>query len=149
MLRKVQRDINCLFYDQCDPDQLAKLEGSPSDDGKQMVRKSKLWSPSTDIRETQDKIILEAEVPGMKKEEISIELSPDNVLTLSGQHKFEEKNERDKFHRVERRFGSFRRSLRLPSNVDTSKISAKCEDGVLAVEIPKTAAEASKRITIS
>ncbi len=100
-------------------------------------------SPRVDIFEEEDSVIVKAELPGMKKEEIEVNLT-DNTVTISGEKKKEEKVERKDYFRLERSYGSFSRSFTLPSEVDTSKAKARFRDGVLEVRVPKTE-EAKKK----
>ncbi len=100
-------------------------------------------SPRVDIFEEADNVVVKAELPGMKKEDIAVNLT-DNTVTISGEKKKEEKVEKKDFYRLERSFGSFSRSFSLPSEVDTSKAKAQFRDGVLEVKVPKTE-EAKKK----
>lgn len=95
-------------------------------------------SPSVDIFEEADGVVVKAELPGMKKEDIDVSLN-DEVITLSGEKKKEEKVEKKGYYRLERSFGSFHRSFRLPVGVQADKAKAKFKDGVLEIRIPKTA----------
>ena len=96
----------------------------------------KAW-PAVDIAETENEFIVKAEVPGCKAEDIDISVQS-NTLTISGE-KREETEKKDKgYYHVERSYGSFRRDLNLPSDIDTSKIEAECKDGILTVTLPKT-----------
>ncbi len=105
------------------------------------------WTPAIQIKELTDKYILDVDVPGVKKEDLKIEVS-DNVLTISGERK-EEKDEKDaQYHRREIVFGSFKRAIQLPTNIEADKISAKLENGVLHIEIPKSEKSRSKEIPI-
>jgi HSP20 family protein len=95
------------------------------------------WSPSVDIAEDDKTYIVTAEIPGVRKEDVKVTLDEDH-LVISGERK-EEKEEKDKrFHRVERAYGSFRRSFTLPDDVDADKIDARFEAGLLHVHLPKT-----------
>ena len=94
-------------------------------------------SPSVDIYDEEKEIVVKADLPGVKKDEVTLELN-ENVLTIKGEKKKEEKIERKDYYRLERSHGSFCRSFRLPENVDTDKIKANYKDGVLDVRIPKT-----------
>lgn len=106
-------------------------------------------SPSVDIYEEGDSVIVKAEVPGMEKEHLDIRLTGD-TLTISGEKKTEEKVEKKDFYRIERSSGSFSRSLRLPAEVQTDKAKASFKNGVLEIILPKTAQakEKVKKITI-
>lgn len=93
--------------------------------------------PSVDIYDDGKVLILKADLPGMKKEDVDISLS-DNVLTISGEKKKEEKVEKEKYFRYERTHGSFFRRFELPYDIDMEKIKAHMEDGVLEVRLPRT-----------
>lgn len=101
------------------------------------------WQPATDVVETDKEFVFKAELPGVKKEDVSVELEGD-VLTIKGERKEEKEEKGKKMHRVERFYGSFLRSFALPDNVDTKAIRAEMKDGVLEVHVPKTAAPESK-----
>jgi HSP20 family protein len=94
------------------------------------------WMPPVDIAEDKDKIILTAELPGFKENDIEIQMEG-NVLTLRGERKFEEEKQGRNYHRVERSYGQFVRSFTLPNNVDRDKIKANFHEGILEVELPK------------
>jgi HSP20 family protein len=106
------------------------------------------WTPMVDVIETDDAIKLKAELAGMKPEDIKIDVQ-DNVLTLSGERRFEEEVKEDKYYRIERRYGSFSRSIALPQTADESKIVANYDDGVLEVTVPKTEVAQPKRIAVT
>ncbi len=112
-----------------------------------MVPHSGTWVPETDIRETKDDYIVTADLPGLTKKDINISLK-DDVLTISGERKFERKDEDDSYFRMERSYGMFNRSFRLPDAVKPDKISAKFKDGVLTVQIPKAEEVKPKQIEI-
>jgi HSP20 family protein len=114
-------------------------------DGGEVSRES--WMPSLDVIETKDAIELKAELAGMNPEDIHLEVE-ENVLTLRGERRFEEKVEEDKYYRIERRYGSFSRSIGLPQNVNTEAIQANYENGVLQVTIPKVEEAKPKKITV-
>jgi HSP20 family protein len=105
--------------------------------------------PTVDIFEDGSDVIVKAELPGMKKEDIEVNIS-DDVITISGEKKTEEKVEKKDYYRLERSFGSFTRTLRLPAETQTDKARANFKDGVLEVRIPKTeaAAQKVKKITV-
>lgn len=94
------------------------------------------WVPAVDIREDADKLVFSAEIPGLDRDQIEITLE-DQVLTLRGERKFERDEEHDNYHRIERAYGKFSRSFRLPTNVDTSAAKASFDNGILEVELPK------------
>jgi len=105
--------------------------------------------PSVNTREADDAYYIEVDLPGVKKENISIDVK-DNILTISGERVVEEKRKDDEFYRVESVYGKFARSFTLPEDVDSDKIEAKAENGVLVVKIPKVQVvdKAPKKIEI-
>lgn len=105
------------------------------------------WNPNVDIFENKDNIVLEAELPGMKPEDVDISIE-NNLLTISGERKFEKKNEGDNFHRVERGYGSFTRSFTLPPTVTSENASAEFENGVLRLTLAKREEAKARRIEI-
>ena len=112
------------------------------------VAERQSWTPSVDVIETDDAIKLKAELAGMDPDDISIELQ-DNVLTVTGERKFEEEVEEDKYYRIERRYGGFSRSIALPQTADEEKIGAKYENGVLEVLVPKAEIAKPKKIAVA
>ena len=105
------------------------------------------WMPPVDVAETQEKIIVRAEVPGMKQEEIQIEFE-NGLLTIRGERKLI-KEEGVTFHRVERTFGNFSRSFTLPRTVDPERITASYREGVLEIEVPKKEEAKPRQIRIA
>ena len=105
------------------------------------------WVPPVDVAETQDKILVRAEVPGIRQEDISIEFE-NGLLTLRGERKLE-KTEGVTWHRVERIYGNFSRSFTLPRSVDPEKIAATYREGILEVEVPKREEAKPKHIKIA
>ena len=105
------------------------------------------WAPAVDIYETNDSFVVSADLPGLNKDEIQIDLK-DNTLTLKGEKKFEEKVSKDNYIRVERAYGSFVRSFTLPQNVDPEKIKAKYKEGILEMTIPKKEEAKPKQIKV-
>ena len=101
--------------------------------------------PAVDVYEEGDEVVVKAEIPGMSKEDIQVNLS-DSVLTITGEKKKEEEIKEHDYHRSERSFGSFSRTIQLPSEVKTDQAKATFKDGVLEVRLPKT--EAAKQKTI-
>jgi HSP20 family protein len=111
-------------------------------DGEQGATRAKI-----DVIEKEGNLLVRADMPGIKPEDIDIEVEGD-VLTIRGQHEESSKEERENFLRRERSYKSFARSLSLPPNVDPSSIEATCHDGVLEVSVPVPKEQASKPITI-
>jgi HSP20 family protein len=105
------------------------------------------WVPPVDVAETQEQIIVRAEVPGMRQQDIQIEFE-NGLLTIRGERAIE-KIENATWHRVERTYGNFSRSFTLPRTVDPEKISANYRDGVLEISVPKREEAKPKQIRIS
>jgi len=97
---------------------------------------SETFSPKIDISEEKDKINVVAEIPGVKKQDIKITLQ-DNILTIEGEKKQETEKKEKNYYRSERMFGSFKRSFTLPTEVDSEKVEAKFEDGMLNISLKK------------
>ncbi len=104
-------------------------------------------SPSVDIFEEGKEVVIKAEIPGIKKSDITIDIS-DNKMTISGEKKKETKVDRKDYHRVECSYGSFCRSFVLPDNVDSDKAKASFKDGVLEIRMPTSAQTKKKQISI-
>ena len=109
---------------------------------------SRNWRPSVDIFEDDDKLVLSVEVPGVDKKDIKINVE-NNVLSISGERKFEQEEKKDNFRRIERRYGSFYRSFTLPRAVDTEKIEATTKNGVLEITLPKREEAKPRQIEVS
>ena len=94
-------------------------------------------TPAVDMYDEGKELVMKADMPGVKKEDLHIDLS-ENVLTISGEKKMEETTEKGGLYSCERSYGSFTRSFELPSDVDTEKITASLKEGVLEIRVPKT-----------
>jgi HSP20 family protein len=105
------------------------------------------WRPSADIVENGKEYTIKADLPEVKKEDIDVKVD-NGVLTLSGERRVEKSTDDEKEHRREAFYGRFSRSFSLPEDVDTTKITADCKDGVLKVHLPKTEAKKPKSIDI-
>jgi len=106
------------------------------------------WLPSLDVSESEDGIAVQAEIPGVDAEDFDISVI-DDVLSISGEKKDESEEKGDNFYSKERRFGSFRRSIALPAAVDTEKISAEYDQGVLTVRLAKVEKVLPKKIQVT
>lgn len=106
------------------------------------------FSPPIDILEEDGGIVLKAEVPGLKAEDVHVHVE-NNVLTLSGERSFEHEETKERYHRVERSYGKFSRAFVLPKTVDGENIEAKLEEGILTLRLPVRPAAEKRRITIS
>lgn len=105
------------------------------------------WMPKVDVFENADSFVLEAELPGMSREEFDLSFE-NNVLTLKGERKFEKKEEGNNYHRVERSYGSFLRSFTLPTTVTPDGAKAEFNNGVLRVSLPKREETKARKIEI-
>ena len=104
------------------------------------------WSPEVDISEDDQGYLLKADLPEMKKDDVRVTVE-DGILSVSGERKSEKEDQKKKFHRIERSFGTFRRSFTLPEDAD-SKVTAEFRDGVLKVHLPTTPVARSKAIEV-
>jgi HSP20 family protein len=107
----------------------------------------KAWVPPCDIFETRNELVMKFELPEVKKEDVEVKLEQ-NVLTLRGERKFEEKTDRDNYHRVERHYGEFLRSFNVPAYVDATRINTEFKDGVLTITLPKNEEARPKQINV-
>ena len=133
-VRDLQREVDDIF---------SRFFDRSSDSGST----SAVWAPKTDLVETDDEFRLHLDVPGMSKEDITINLQ-NNTLTVSGERRSTRKNEGDDYVRVERSFGNFHRTFTLPNSVDAEGIEARYDNGVLTITVPKTEKAARRRIEI-
>lgn len=106
------------------------------------------WAPAIEVFEKEDKFVVKAELPGMKEEDIDISVIGD-TLTIKGERKAESEVKEEDYYCCERSYGSFSRSIAVPSNVDAKKIEASYEDGVLEVILPKAPEVKPKKISVS
>jgi HSP20 family protein len=106
------------------------------------------WNPNVDVYESKDSLVLEAELPGMNREDIELSIE-NNIITLKGERKFEKKTGGDNYHRVERSYGSFTRSFTLPQIVTAEGATAKFVNGVLCVQLPKREETKAHKIEIT
>lgn len=105
------------------------------------------WSPLVDIMEDDKEYVIKAEIPEMKKEDIKLNVH-DDVLTISGERKYEKEEQNKKYHRVERAYGSFMRSFTLPEDADGTRVMAEYKDGLLNVHLPKSEKAKPKSIEV-
>jgi HSP20 family protein len=138
-LSRLQREMNRLFNDSYSapttrrsPDSAAFSAG---------------WAPAVDVAEDASEITLKIELPGVKKDEIDLELSSD-TLTIRGEKKFEEKEKAGNYVRIERSFGKFQRTFSLSVPIQQDKITANFSDGVLTVRLPKSEASKPKKVLV-
>jgi len=112
-----------------------------------MAATEAIWSPLVDIHETKDSYLLLAELPGVKQEDIQLSVEGD-TLTLKGERKRETEIKEDQYHRIERSYGRFERSILLPSVVDPNRVKATYRDGVLEIQLPKKEEAKPKEIKV-
>jgi HSP20 family protein len=112
---------------------------------KDMISSS--WAPAIDIYETENELVLSAEVPGIDEKDIEIRIE-DGTLSLRGERKFEKETRQENYHRIERAYGAFSRSFSLPAYVDQEKIQAEHADGVLKIHMPKKSESKPKTVKI-
>jgi HSP20 family protein len=105
------------------------------------------WVPAVDIAETAEEYLVKAELPEVKKDDVRVSFE-DGVLTIEGERRQEKEEKGRKFHRVERSYGRFLRSFRVPDEVDGARIRAEFKDGVLAVHLPKSEKAKPKAVEI-
>lgn len=134
-LEALQEDVNRLFQES-----LTKP--------KREVPSGRVWAPAVDVAEDDEKIVVKAELPGMKKEDIDIELVGD-TLTIRGERKFETEEKKENYVRIERAYGRFQRSFTLGVPVKQSAIKAGYKEGVLEVTIPKAEEVKPKKVKVT
>ena len=136
-LHTIQQEMNRLFNTFFD----APATGGGGTGG------ARRWVPAMDLVETDEHFVLRADLPGLDEGDVSIEVN-DNVLTLSGERKYEHEAKKDGYYRLERGSGQFSRSLTLPEGVDLDAITASFEKGVLEVRVPKPEERKPRRVQI-
>jgi HSP20 family protein len=134
-LNSLQSEMNRLFNTAFD---------QPSSGSGNVLRR---WMPPMDLVESGDHFVLRADLPGMSEEDVKIEFE-DGTLTVSGERRSEHGEEKEGYHRVERSFGAFSRSLTLPQGVDADAVTASFDRGVLEIRIPKPEQRKPRRIEI-
>lgn len=105
------------------------------------------WNPVVDIYEEQDNIVVKAEIPGVRKEDISVDVK-DGVLTLKGERSVDNEAKEEKYYRRERIYGRFQRAFTLPTEVDPDNVKAEFTDGVLKITVPKPESRKPRQITV-
>jgi HSP20 family protein len=120
-LMDIQRGLNRIFSRGVDQD---------------MERGERAWAPVVDVYEDEDSVVVKAELPGVSEKDIEISVD-DSTLMIRGERKTEEEFKEENYHRIERAYGSFQRVLSLPTSVDTEKVEAMYENGVLQITCPK------------
>ena len=134
-LRSLQNEVNRLFS--------SNMSSAFADEG--IARGT--WNPTVDIYENKDRIVIEADLPGMNREDIHLTFG-NNVLTLSGERRFEKKDEADNYHRVERSYGTFTRSFAVQQTDSIEGVTAGYDNGILRIDLPKREEVKARRIEI-
>lgn len=134
-IRSVNNELNRLF------------SGFPTLSGREELIRG-AWNPSVNIYDDKDHLVLEAELPGLTKNDFEITVE-NNVLTLKGERKFEGESTGENFHRIERSYGSFTRQFTLPTTVTSEGASADLENGILRVSLPKREDTKARKIEIN
>ena len=132
----LRRPLNRMFDD-------FFLPGTTTEDGSL----TRGWNPVVDIYDNEDKIVIKAELPGVNKKDIEIDIK-DRVLTLKGERSADKELKEDNYYRREMTYGRFERSFNLPAEVDPDKVKADYKDGILKVEVPKPEHKKPKQITV-
>jgi HSP20 family protein len=135
-LSAIQERMNQIFEDA-----LARSRG------REEGLRTGMWTPAVDIYENNDFVVVKAELPGVEKDQISVEVK-EGILMLRGERKFEKEVKEESYHRIERSYGSFQRSFSLPVSVDQDKVTARFQDGVLEVKLPKKEKTKPKQIQV-
>ena len=105
------------------------------------------WNPAVDLYEKDDHYMIKAELPGVDKNDIKIDLK-DRLLTLSGERTYDNEVKEENYYRRERSYGKFQRAFTLPADVDSDKIKAEFKDGVLEIEVPRPEEKKAKQVTV-
>ena len=130
-------------------DELNRLFGRTFTGGESMRPSATgAWMPAMDVFETQDAIVAKLELPGIEPGDVEVAVE-DSTLTVSGTREFASETNEENYHRVERRYGSFSRSIALPQTADVEKVSARFDKGVLTIEVPKSERAKPKKIEIT
>ena len=143
-LTRLQREMSRLFDDNF------RTPARGGDNGGSAVPGRTVWAPVVDVREDENEILVHAELPGVKLDDIDIEVTGD-TLTLRGERKIEEKTEdsKHKYVRVERAYGSFQRTFTLGVPIQSDQVRAEFKDGVLTIRLPKSEAIKPKKVLVS
>ncbi len=105
------------------------------------------WMPALDVYETEDKLVVTVELPGIEPEDVEVSVE-DSTLTVSGKREFSSEVKEEHYHRIERRYGTFSRAVALSQTADTRKIEATFDKGVVTIEVPKVERAKSRRVPI-
>ena len=143
-LTKLQRDMSRLFDDAF----RAPVRASDSNGGSANAVATRSWAPVVDVRDEPEEVVIHADIPGVKQEDIDIEMTGD-TLVIRGERKFEETEQKASYVRVERSYGSFQRAFNIGVPIQTENVRAEFRDGVLTVHLPKSEAVKPKKISVA
>ncbi|MGI4787830.1 MAG: Hsp20/alpha crystallin family protein [Janthinobacterium lividum] len=135
---RLQREVNRLFED----------SSRPTGRGGAELASARTWAPAVDIFEDRDEIVVRADLPGLKLEDIDIELTGE-TLTLRGERKFEDASRKDSYVRIERAYGQFQRSFSIAVPVRQEGVKASYRDGILEVHLPKSEETRPKKVQVT
>jgi HSP20 family protein len=129
-------------------DELNRLFGRTFS-GSEMTRRSGAgnWMPALDVFETEDKLVATMDLPGIDPKEVEVSVEDSN-LVVTGSREFTQETDEQNYHRIERRYGTFARSIALPTTADAEKVEASFDKGVLTIDIPKTERARPKKIEV-
>lgn len=139
-MARLQREVNRLFE--------SSERGNGAGRGNAEHASTRIWAPAVDIAEDPTEIVVNAELPGLKQEDIDIELTGD-TLTIKGERKFDSTQRKDNYVRIERAYGTFQRSFTIGVPVQNEAVSASYKDGVLEVHLPKSEATKPKKVAVT
>ncbi len=127
--------------------ELNRLFGKTYGDAETVERGRADWAPAMDVFETPDRYVVSVELPGIRPDDVEISVE-ESTLTIQGERKFTSETSEENYHRVERRYGSFLRSLTLPPTADAERIEASFDQGLLRIEVPKKEEAKPKKISV-
>jgi HSP20 family protein len=110
-------------------------------------RTSRPWSPAVDVHETENELVLKADIPDVDLKDVDVQVEK-QTLTIKGHRQFEKESNGKAYHRIERSYGSFVRSFALPATVDSEKVAAEYKNGVLTITLPKKEAAKPRQVKI-
>ncbi|CAG8442076.1 8747_t:CDS:2 [Acaulospora morrowiae] len=142
---RFENSVSNLFDDFFNDLSIARRTGNLTSKGNRNYNRS--WAPPLDVHETEKEFIVNAELPGVSKDQINVDVR-DKALVISGETKQDQKYKEGNTHIQERRYGSFSRTISLPQNAKSDEITAKFDQGILEVKIPKGETPGSKKITV-
>lgn len=136
-LEEVSNRLNRLFW----------RPSAAAEPGQEMLAMAD-WTPSVDISETDTAYLVKAEIPGVKKDDVKVSIQ-DGMLTILGERRQEKEEKGKKFHRIERSYGSFARSFRMPGDADENSVKAEFKDGMLNVTLAKSKKAKPRQVNVS